>query len=382
MTTHIQYIDEKWKSLRATFYLLIAEIMNFYVLEVLAEKVGTGMEFFSRKKFQRDVIENKAFHEAKFAAAIFDYLCLALGGEARWARDRSYFFFPELLDDEKSRSSAQKWIVRFSPDEFLPALEDLFSREWRGGSYGGRSWAKIAAAARMYGNIPNTVFIDHCIDLKHNSGLAFDKEIIFLLYRPSPLSFDKFLYCKSNKDIGYWDDLVLDVRVKRLLERAVALGYIASAPSSMTTQSVIGVRIVSLFDSPYEPIVWGKKKLGEMVPTGKVYRCRDDLEDEEEDEDEDDYSYEDECIHQSPPSVTLPSVTFSDTRGISIKAGTSVKAETSIESGAGIKVKVAEFSTGNINSYLDDFSTATNTAADSLAALVQGFQPWENDIPF
>src|SRR3990167_4646165 len=62
----------------------------------------------------------------------------------------------------------------------LPVLVWCFNAHQWGGSYGGPKWGKIARAAALYYTLRGapTVFADHCVDLDHNGGLAFDKGYI------------------------------------------------------------------------------------------------------------------------------------------------------------------------------------------------------------
>ena len=308
------YIGKKWKDVRQQRHLLVAEAMNFYTLEALAAAAGQQQEWFSKGALKRDITSLKTAHERQFAAAIFDYLCLAMGGEARWAIAKSDFFIPALADFEVSRTYAQKRIMAFNPEQFLPLLEELFSAEWAGVSYGGGSWARIAQAARMYGVVPDPVFIDHCVDLKHNGGLVFDKEVVFSPYQPT-IYIKDFLTMKSRKGIEEWCDLILDQQVIDLLRRALAVGYISAVPQAKAlwefgTRDGILPRYEDLIDN-YEQIVWGTEDIGALKSTGRVF---DEDEDDLDDDDLDDgIAVEFDDLDKDSPEDTGPdsSVTFS-----------------------------------------------------------------------
>lgn len=302
-----EYITKKFRSLRKPQYLLISEMQNFYVLDFLAATVGEDQLFLSRGRLKKDLIETKSAHEKMFAAAIFDYLCLALCGEARWARMKCARHIATLTN-AGSRESTQQQSMRYDPSIFLPKIATLFDQRWHSGSYGGKSWMKIAEAAMMYGNVPDTVFIDHCVDLKHNGGLAFDKCVIWSLFYKG-FSHDMFLSRKSKLDIVKWGTLTLDIRVKGLLERAKSLGFIDDFPPvtliTNTYQNNYDEQIyfLSLLETPYEAVVWGGGDVGDLeVSDYEEDDYEDDDYEEDDDEDDDDYKVE-EKSH---------SVTFTD----------------------------------------------------------------------
>lgn len=115
------------------------------------------------------------------ARAFYDYIVLTAAGEARHARrhccTRHWSNFTVGADRNEAWNDAQC----YSPESLLSALNTLFNKSvWvTGSSYGGKSWGRIVEAGLLYRKVPALVFLDHAVDLSHNSGLFLDKGIIF-----------------------------------------------------------------------------------------------------------------------------------------------------------------------------------------------------------
>lgn len=77
-----------------------------------------------------------------------------------------------------SRTYAGAEALLYEPVSILNAAKDLFGRQWLG-DFGGQSWLSIAEAGLQYGKWEDVVFIDHAVDLSHNSGAFVDKNVIF-----------------------------------------------------------------------------------------------------------------------------------------------------------------------------------------------------------
>jgi hypothetical protein len=119
------------------------------------------------------------------ARAFFDYTALVCAGEARWAVQRCAYCWDEWVDGEHGRSDAWDDAVQYNPYDLLSESQKLFEMYWRGNGYGGKKWAQIAKVGQLYKKVPDSVFIDLCVDLSHNSGVYLDKGIIFYFSDPS-----------------------------------------------------------------------------------------------------------------------------------------------------------------------------------------------------
>jgi len=119
--------------------------------------------------------------EVSLSRIIFDYLFLACLGEARHAPTRCTTMFSDF-NSEWDGSSDRQCVVsycagKYDPKTTLPLLIKLFNEgDWHD-SYGGKRWGEIAQAAyNWYTHAWNDItLIDHCVDMVHNGGLAFDK---------------------------------------------------------------------------------------------------------------------------------------------------------------------------------------------------------------
>lgn len=279
-------------------YSIWLETQTFYTLEVLG--VATAGEWFlgAKARLQRDVADVKAIHTKNFANCLFDYLCVAVWGEARHAWDKCRQAISEIHRAD-NRGACQAAALDYDPRQFLPVIAELFEKEWTSDAYGGLSWVKIAKAATHYGEWPDTVFIDHCIDLAHNNGPCFDKQVILEL-GCGQYDFTRFLTQKSNCGIEKWigDSMYLPSRVAKLVNRAQVLGLLA--PFNVFTPTLA----TSLIDD-YVPLKWGTKHVSGL-------QWNDGLEYEEGDDD-DDYTYK-EYHEQKEQEEAQVKVTLSEPR--------------------------------------------------------------------
>jgi len=251
-------------------------VADFYALQALDASSRRKVDTFRRphERWLQDFEDYSQRYASKFARALFDYLALACFGEARHCWDKASLAI-EGLPEGKSRRGAYEDARAYNPWLFLPKLEILFQRaEWEA-YYGGPSWARIAQAAQLYGKLPDTVFIDHCVDLSHNGGLCFDKDetgIFRLGYfageyrglldykaRKSPESYLRKYSAKLSPPV--W----------RLVYRAANLGLVEIDATQLFSPAVES-------DAPelleYQPVGWGDKELGEISANGEeCYFC-------------------------------------------------------------------------------------------------------------
>jgi hypothetical protein len=126
----------------------------------------------------RNRVTRYAEHYANtLARNFFDYLTIASFGEARYGQGNKYTFGGVNMG--AGRSHCYQIALKYDPRDLLPKLVHAFNEYHWGGSYGGKKWGKIAETASMF-FLPGfrdcpIAFIDHCVDLAHNGGLAFNK---------------------------------------------------------------------------------------------------------------------------------------------------------------------------------------------------------------
>lgn len=157
------------RSLLAAVSTLYAMLEIELGLTLVPEPSRDHPDFIRYRMFKAEFAVAFKRYGDRFARNMFDYLTLACAGEARYASNQMVV------------TEGKKDAIPYAPQGLLPALERVFEIcKWAPG-YGGKKWANIAKAAKKYFPFQSNpvVFIDHCVDLSHNGGLAFDKGFIF-----------------------------------------------------------------------------------------------------------------------------------------------------------------------------------------------------------
>lgn len=187
--------------------MTVYHFYDFYFLEAL--RAGMIMnkaqnQFrHSFERLERDV--DNAFSQLchTMAPRIRFYLWAAGLGEARHAWRICTYAISEIEGND--RGTIFENAVNYPmTQENIEVLKGVFKQSW-GGAFGGRAWLDIVEAVEMYGNVSDATFIDHTVDLEHNSGSVFTKseggnDIVKLnvnaMYRFRP-----FLNVKFSEDI-------------------------------------------------------------------------------------------------------------------------------------------------------------------------------------
>ena len=131
-------------------------------------------------QWRNRVIRYAEHYANTLARNFFDFLTIACYGEARHKQGGGYTFDDATMTH--GRSSAYQSALKNDPRDLLPKLSHIFYHYKWGGSFGGPKWGKIADTAALYfkpefRTVP-IAFVDHCVDLAHNGGLAFNKGYI------------------------------------------------------------------------------------------------------------------------------------------------------------------------------------------------------------
>ena len=241
---------------------LLGSVFGFYALQEIEagiqEKRARGhREYLAEERFEQEFKEYANRYYEDMAKWLHDYFAIAALSEARHLLTRTdvdqkayITVHGNRLTDEFSRSYTDTTGSYANPIQFLPILHGVFSDSWYWHEgYGGRSWQMIVEAVQSYYELPPTVFIDHVVDLSHNSGLAFDKDVLLywgalggqyldLLDIKSKGSIFDVFDTRHNEylyRIQYvlrggdsWDYAVYGIpsQLKRMLTRAHVLGYI------------------------------------------------------------------------------------------------------------------------------------------------------------
>ena len=140
-------------------------------------------EFYTWRWLETHNIEQKELgrvHAKYLADAIFDYLAVASLGEARHSYYHCYDAKVNLPHDV-SRETIYKTAFLYDPKQFLPVLSKLFNNYDWASAYGGKAWGKAVDIALKYlkGELTPVLFVDSAIWLHHNTGVIFNKPLIF-----------------------------------------------------------------------------------------------------------------------------------------------------------------------------------------------------------
>lgn len=156
---------------------LVEEFYQIQAIEAFMAMNGTFVPFkHSHEKWMTDFTQFKQEFYARLGRAIYDYTVLLCAGELRYAPGQADYAF-HWYTDSRDRSEIWGKCTQFSDKEIVRAALIGFDPEkvhWSS-SFGGEKWHNIAKAADMYHKVPMEVFIDHCVDLSHNSSCYFDK---------------------------------------------------------------------------------------------------------------------------------------------------------------------------------------------------------------
>ncbi len=253
-------IAEYNETVLTTGYRLDLElaVSSFYALKAVeaSPQWQEGAAFLkSREAFEKEFKQYTHTFERKLARVLFDYLTVACFGEARHAakvavRGTVLQWANEEEGELQKRDAVYLKSVEYDPQAVLPQLKKLFlnTRAFnRHGSVGGGAWADIARAALLYFKADPAVFIDHVVDLSHNSNLAFDKPMLVTLH-----SYERYQAMLDRKtDSPIYNEGVLDNATAELITRAQSLGYIKFKRRSPTVDGQ-DLRFP-------KPIKWGSK---------------------------------------------------------------------------------------------------------------------------
>jgi hypothetical protein len=208
---------------------------DFYFLEALQARLNMAKSANPELQFRRAVEKlesdiNETFEKLTYTMAfrIYVYLYAAALGEARHANYYCEMAINELSGNDRN-SVYSKAIQYFPNDENIQILTDVFEQSWLSCSFGGKAWLNIVEGMKLYGKVSNATFIDHAVDLHHNSGSVFTKQTqslkfdCFGTYDSTSLQY--FLDWKFEGDIlncEYWqntDTMSTSTKVYNLIVR-------------------------------------------------------------------------------------------------------------------------------------------------------------------
>lgn len=258
--------------------------LSFYVLHDLKDRLEqwqTSGQRYSRahEKLYEDINEKLNMIVPKLARRYWEYIVLSCAGEARHASVATKFYI-KGLGRRGARATAALNAIAYNPWILLDQEVALFGKKWEGNGYGGVSWQKIAGAGKLYGTVPDAVFIDHVVDLTHNGGLFLDKGFI-LACREGEAYFLNVLTVKAQGSLldpfsyrgleGYtWK---LPGEIYGFIERGNNIGLLPNTPAVERLPEYDAGRHWGAFVNS-EDIEWGTKSC-KVVPhphaTTKTY---------------------------------------------------------------------------------------------------------------
>jgi hypothetical protein len=121
----------------------------------------------------------KAEFIAEVSARFLSYLWYASWGEARNAKYHMVGEIPDCITLGCTRSTSAMEATEFNPEDNWQDLVSVFSDNKWDSAFGGDKWAEILSSFQYYYDYPTMrgIFIDLVVDLEHNGGCVFDKEV-------------------------------------------------------------------------------------------------------------------------------------------------------------------------------------------------------------
>lgn len=295
--SNIQYLTCIFYALNGMYAIISAEPLRFV---------------HSAAKLKAEVEEYLNYVSGIFAQMIRDYTILACYGELRYVteklEDSPFHFSHYKFDANLPRGCYCSYVqdgLEYSTKSIAECCEFLYGGLFWDESFGGPAWYEISRAIKMYETYPTTVFVDHCVDLQHNTGYFINKGCGIFVRDISEL--ECILDCKKEWDIlcfikrfkNYLDERTLRfcVRLCHLLEgympyiKTLPIDYdtyvtvlwgntydlsvfIENAESALRNEEKLkraNMEILKL--SKYQPRKFGEKNLAQDIKVRKPW-CR------------------------------------------------------------------------------------------------------------
>ena len=246
-----------------SIYVLVQE---FYALEAITailtlEKHNKFEPMkHSHSRWYRDFNAFRDEYIYRFANAIFDYTVLVVAGELRHCASKASHYIYGYYDGECARNDVYNDCAVYNPRDILTAGIRMFDTnyvKW-GRAFGGDKWYQIAMAGLLKDEVPDCIFVDHCVDLSHNNSVYFDKGA-GIFYLDSRNLYREFLDFKRSCEPQTLIKEEQGHQFNSLLKRAFTLNIIEEQPIDdqiFPIQTEMETRLLA-----YQPIAWGDKRL-------------------------------------------------------------------------------------------------------------------------
>lgn len=193
-------------------------------------------EFFnfqhSVEKLRVDMREYYNYICDILAQMIYEYTYLACFGELRYMQSKIDQENVQILskrfkNNTRDRITYVKYCFNaynYSKSSIERVSEFLFKNFNWDDSFGGMAWYYIIKLIKLYGVMPNEIFIDHCVDIEHNTGSYLNKGCgIFSrnFEQVSSLLDDKRTQTPIYFINNYYDEL--DIKTIKFVERFISI---------------------------------------------------------------------------------------------------------------------------------------------------------------
>ena len=258
--------------------IVFHSVINFYALEGMRAEMLRRMKDFqfvkSYEKLLKDLENYSSQYNKKLAKILFDHTVLCVQTELRHAKQQCHYYIPNYYGDGWYKNYSDEMCFAsyiFNPWETLKAGCELFDEgcySW-GFEYGGDSWWNIADAGLMYCQYPDTIFIDHVVDLSHNNDFYLMKKTGVFLHSPrvSRYDYEDMLNTKRYEKFSVFCDAYVAIFCRDVLNLYRRFLYVMGIddPDMQTSiQICLGKQdvlceeaIKSIFS--YKPIQWGNQ---------------------------------------------------------------------------------------------------------------------------
>lgn len=273
----------------------------FYSLELLYSLTLKNYTPFmpSHEKLLDDIKKYRNIWIKKLAQIIYDYIVVVVGAELRHSYGCSEYYHPKFFGGGwlKNMSRNECFENRtFAPDSILRLGENLFDKNknsWRSG-FGGEKWCNIAKAGLMHGETPDVIFIDHAVDLSHNNSVFFDKGggIVYCYIEEYKEMLDRKFHM-----VDFFNLLAFINRYEKLDSNLMELvkRYNVLIENLQDMLPTYNCRYINILNGKtyrflhYKPQKFGNQRLNisDIVPTGKVFDCGEEINDENDKYEED-----------------------------------------------------------------------------------------------
>lgn len=192
------------------FYLVV----NFYAIEFIKAKMIVHPKIYSHSwdKLWDDIQDYSEWFNSKLAAMFYDHTVRCVQCELRHCKNHSEFYIPNFFGDAWYKNYDDSMCYansEFNPVSILRAGKWLFddNNNWwcaedEVTEYGSEAWMDISEAGLEFRKIPDSIFIDHLIDLEHNNEVMLLKEAGIFQHsiRLGPALYHEMLFDKRYED--------------------------------------------------------------------------------------------------------------------------------------------------------------------------------------